>query len=295
MGYKTKLLIAVLIIIAVVGGADLYTAKKARDRERLARQNAKAEETTITFIEGWTIDDIAQHLDDEPGRPNMPHIIKAEAFKEAIDNFDASSYPILDSKPKKANLEGFLFPDTYRFLTDTLKQGDNDPQMVSQTIIKKLLDTFSVRFTPQMQQQAKEHGLTVYEAVTLASIIEKEAGPKANMPGGQDERRLIAGVFYNRLKAGLPLQSDATVNFITKKNTPSASGEDLEIDSPYNTYKYAGLPPGPICNPSLASLQAAVDPADTDYMYFLHKQPSGEAVFSKTYEEHLINKQKYLE
>ena len=93
----------------------------------------------------------------------------------------------------------------------------------------------------------------------------------------------------------MPLQSDATVNFATQKNQPSPSQADTEVDSPYNTYKYKGLPPGPICNPSLNSIMAALYPTDTDYMYFLHNQKTGQAIFAKTYEEHLKNKQKYLD
>ena len=109
-----------------------------------------------------------------------------------------------------------------------------------------------------------------------------------------EERRIVAGIFYNRLNAGMALQSDATINYFTGKNDPSPLLEDLEKNSPYNTYKNRGLPPTPIGNPSLSSITAVLNPTNTDYFYFLHKQPSGEPVYSRTFEEHVANKQKYL-
>src|SRR5206468_268019 len=117
---------------------------------------------------------------------------------------------------------------------------------------------------------------------------EKESG------NNQEDRKMIAGVFYNRLKIGKGLESDAIVNFITGKSEPAVSTADSEIDSPYNTYKYPGLPPGPICNPGLDSIMAALYPTESDNMYFLTIPETHRAVFAKTYEEHLKNKQKYL-
>ena len=146
-----------------------------------------------------------------------------------------------------------------------------------------------------MQEQARNQKMSVYEIVTLASIIEKEAGGKNLTIDKLDEqRKIIAGIFYNRLKINMPLQSDATISYITKKQNAASELADTKIDSPYNTYKYSGLPLGTICNPSLSSIMAALYPSATDYLYFLHKQPSEDIVYAKTYEEHLINKQKYL-
>ena len=123
--------------------------------------------------------------------------------------------------------------------------------------------------------------------------MEKESGgkgsPSQNISLDQ-ERKMIASVFYNRLMIGKALESDATVNYATGKSSPGASSEDLQVNSPYNTYKYPGLPPGPICNPSLGSIQAVLAPIKTDYYYFLHHQPSGEVDFSKTFEEHRAKK-----
>jgi len=130
--------------------------------------------------------------------------------------------------------------------------------------------------------------MSVFDIVTLASIVEKESG------ASQQDREIIAGIFYNRLNAGMALESDATVNYVTKKKTPAISQADTQLDSPYNTYKYPGLPPGPISNPSLGSLMAALYPQKTDYVYFLTDPKTDRAVFAKTYDEHLANKQKYL-
>ncbi|MCX6796968.1 MAG: endolytic transglycosylase MltG [Candidatus Doudnabacteria bacterium] len=165
-------------------------------------------------------------------------------------------------------------------------------------LIKKALDNFCKKITPDMLSDIKARDLTLFDIITLASIIEKETGRNAITPQQKqmldEERKIIAGIFYNRLNIGMALESDATINYITGRNNPSPTQEDLSVNSPYNTYKNKGLPPGPISNPSLSSIMAAIYPAQTDYFYFLHKQPSGEAVFSKTFEEHVKNKFKYL-
>lgn len=106
------------------------------------------------------------------------------------------------------------------------------------------------------------------------------------------DRRLMADVFYKRLKANMPLQSDATVNYVTKKKTTRPTFADISVDSPYNTYKYLGLPPGPICNPGLSSIMAAIYPDPNDYWYFLNT-PAGDMIYSKTYAEHIGNKNKF--
>ena len=137
-----------------------------------------------------------------------------------------------------------------------------------------------------MLVQAQSRGMSLYQIITLASIIEKEAG------GNQDDRKMIAGVFYNRLKAGMPLQSDATVSFVTGRSPVTSN--DAQTDSPYNTYKYKGLPPGPICNPGLNSILAALYPTDSNNFYFLTIPQTGKAVFAVTYQDHLKNKAEYL-
>ena len=266
-----------------------------------ARQEAlkPPEEVSITFIEGWTNKQVAAKVDEK-------FDIDQKDFIKALDKFDDSSFFVISQRPISASLEGYLFPDTYRFFKEA----------TSEAIIDKLLQNFEDKFAqaasnaqydegryiiPGYEKLALDDtpGLTSFDVVTLASIIERETGRNATTKESQaalaEERKIIAGIFYNRLEAGVALQSDATINYITGKDDPSASAEDLEVDSPYNTYRHKGLPPGPIANPSLSSLMAVLYPTETDYFYFLHKQPSGEPVYSKSFEEHKANKEKYLQ
>ncbi len=274
----------IIVIIAAGGGYFLYKERRQAEQKH---QEAKAPEVNITLIEGWTVEDIAKYLNDS-------QLAKAGDFLNAEKTFNASEYPILKSKPTKADLQGFLFPDTYRIYKPTSINSTS----TSGSVINKALTNFSQKFTPVMESQAKKRGMTVYEIITLASIIEKETGRSAiteqQKQGLDAERKIIAGIFTNRLSIGMALESDATINYITKKSDPSATTQDTKIDSPYNTYLYKDLPPGPICNPSLSSIMAALYPQDTNYMYFLHDQTTGKAYYAETYEQHLANKQKYL-
>jgi UPF0755 protein len=136
-----------------------------------------------------------------------------------------------------------------------------------------------------MRQAFQDKDLTLFEAVTLASIVEKEARLKT-------DKKIVAGIFLKRLQQGKKLESDATVNYITKKKTTRPTYSDIAVNSLYNTYKYSGLPPGPICNPGLDSLQAVAEPEETDYLYFLNT-PTNTMVYSVTGEEHIANKNKY--
>ncbi len=283
-------IVLILMILALLGLWGLFQAYRTEQARRVAKLQEKAAETQVTIIEGWTTIDIAEKLEDSGMFPK-------QKFLDAVKNFNYTNYPIVD-KPSKTTLEGYLFPDTYRF------EKDATPDQV----IEKLLENFTKRmssigvtlndteFTIAGYENLKpiggdgKSGMSLYDILTLASIIELESGDSSNMSLA-DERSLISGVFYNRLSIGQALESDATVNYITGKNDPGVSGADTQINSPYNTYRYAGLPPGPISNPSLGSIQAALHPKKSDYYYFLHKQPSGEVVFSKTFAEHVKNKQ----
>ena len=268
--------IIVLIIIVI------FTGKTFKPASKLPQTPTQAPQTKVTIIEGWTNADIAGDLNNNPKRTDAPHLASTTDFTAAEKVFTPSDYPLLASKPSNADLEGFLFPDTY-FLPEPATSTDE-----SAILIEKALNNFSLKFTPQMQQDAQKEGMTVYQIVTLASIIEKETS------GLDTQRGVVAGLFYNRLNAGMPLQSDATVNFITGGNSPSVSIADTKIDSPYNTYLYKDLPPGPICNPSLSAIMAAIYPSKTDYMYFLTDPKTGKAIFAKTFDEQLANQQKYL-
>lgn len=259
--------------------------------KKQAIENQKAEEISIRIIEGWTNKEIAAYLEKQG-------IVSSGDFLKAVKNFNTSEYDSLLPKEAKGDLQGFLYPDSYRLFKSISDRKITTAHEASNTIIRKLLSTFQLRLPENASVLAKKQGLSLYEAITLASIIENETGRNAVSAESkaklEEERRIVAGIFYNRLNAGMPLQSDATINYITGKNDPAPLLEDLEKNSPYNTYKNRGLPPTPIGNPSLSSINAVLNPTPTNYFYFLHKQPSGEPVYSKTFEEHIKNKQKYL-
>jgi len=228
-------------------------------------------EREIKVIEGWTVKDIADYLEREG-------ITKKEVFMEAVINYKEgeTKYEFLKDKAKEATLEGFLFPDTYRIYYDAK----------AEEIIQKMLDNFNRKLTIKMREDIKKSGRTIFEVVTLASILEKE------VPNKEDQAK-VADLFYRRLKVGIPLQADSTVNYITGKKVNRISKEDAKIDSPYNTYKYRGLPPGPISNPGLGAIEAAIYPIKNNYWYFL-TTPDGQVIFSKTLEEHNAAKARYL-
>jgi UPF0755 protein len=149
-----------------------------------------------------------------------------------------------------------------------------------------MLDNFNKKLSIKMREDIKKQGKTIFEIITLASIIEKEVSK-------EEDRKIVAGIFYKRLKQGIHLESCATINYILGNNKKQLSFEDTRVESPYNTYLNKGLPPGPISNPGIFAIKAAIYPQETDYLFFLSK-PTGETVFSKTFEEHNKNKRKWL-
>lgn len=248
-------------------------------------------EYTIKILEGWTNRDISLYF-EESGRFSADEFLSVTGFPQTDyrrnKNLSAPKdfsdrYSFLADKPDYYGLEGYLFPDTYRiYASSTVTE-----------VIEKMLDNFNTKLTPKMRADIKASGKTIYEIITLASIIEKEA-PINNQTKNNRDARIIAGVFYNRLEIGQGLQADATLSYIYGDNNPSHSGEELNNSSPYNTYKYRGLPPGPICNPGILAIEAAIYPMKTDYNYFLTTNNTGEVIYARTYEEHLQNKYKYL-
>lgn len=173
-------------------------------------------------------------------------------------------------------LEGYLFPDTYKVTATTTERE----------IIDMMLARFAREATPEFRQKAQKLGLTLHQAVILASIVEREAKV-------DKERPKVAAVFLNRMKKGWKLESCATVQYALGQPKARLLNKDLQIDSPYNTYKYSGLPPTPIASPGRASLQAAVNPANVDYLFFVVSQ-DGRHVFSRTLAEHNRAKAKYI-
>lgn len=203
-----------------------------------------------------------------------------ENYEKLINNPDEfrDKYEFLKDKNIKS-LEGFLYPSTY-FCTE----GESEREVISR-MLNKFDEMYKYKIKPEMD---KHKDLNFYDVMKMASIIEKEAVVDKDRP-------LISSVFYNRLAKDMPLQSDATIQYAFKERKKVVTYEDLKIESPYNSYKYKGLPPTPIANPSWKSIEAAINPAETDYLYFVAKTDGGENNYAKTYEEHLKNEKQYKE
>lgn len=230
-------------------------------------------EREIRIIEGWRAEQIGEYLEKNK-------IVSKEDFLKAIQTPRdglIKEIALLSDKPSPRSLEGYLFPDTYKIFKDSN----------SEDIIKKMLKNLNLKLIKEMREEIKNQNKTIFEILTMASIIEAEVK-------SDQERALVSDLFWRRLKYNLPLEADSTINYITGKETPQASAEDIKIDSPYNTYKYRGLPPGPIANPGLSAIKAAIYPKANDYWFFLTTPKEGRAIFAKTYGEHLANKRKYL-
>jgi UPF0755 protein len=219
---------------------------------------------SITVIEGLTLEEIATQLDR-----------LGYGRRQAFLDLMRSPELVADLDPEAQDLEGYLFPETYSFARSVDER----------TIVQAMVKTFRERFEKEVRPRLDRNpGQTVRQLVTLASIVEKEA----QVPS---ERPLIAAVYQNRIDRGIGLMADPTVIYALKRAgrwNGNIRRDDLRMDSPYNTYRYAGLPPGPICNPGLASLVAAAEPADAPYLYFVSRN-DGTHVFAETLTEHNRN------
>lgn len=218
----------------------------------------------VTIPEGYTLAQIAQAVQEYTGGR-----ISADDFTAAAGDADAyvADFPFVEGA-YQGSLEGFLFPKTYE-----ITESDT-----AESVVRKMLSQYQQETAGLDYSYAESKGLSAYDVLVMASVVEKEASA--------DNRATVASVFYNRLDAGMKLQSDATVAYVVGGDpTP----DDLDVDSPYNTYKVDGLPAGPICSPSLESLQAVCSPDVTDYLYFYFSQNDDgtmDYTFSKDYDEH---------
>lgn len=258
-----------------------YILRRTMTMDEIAEalQHGQAKTIAVTIRPGWRAEEVAEYL----ATLGLANYDKAQFLQIVKDG--RSDYAFLRDRPPNApaSLEGFLFPETYNVPFD----------VPMNTLMTMLLNTFDQRLTDKMRQETTAAKMTLYEVVTLASIVEREAA----VPG---ERATIASVYLNRLKKKQLLQADPTVQYAmgyqaaTKLwwKSPVTLDEYQNVNSPYNTYLKAGLPPGPICSPSLAAIVAVLEPAQTDYLFFLAKG-DGSHVFAKTYEEHQQNMLKY--
>ena len=239
-------------------------------------QHGRLSAKTITIREGLRAEEVA-HLLAVEGLADQEEFI-------GLVRDDAFHYDFLRDRPDTApkTLEGFLFPDTYQFAVN----------ISTTALIDTMLQNFDRRVTIEMRQQALDSGLTLFQALTLASIVEREAVVA-------EERPIIASVYLNRLRRGIYLEADPTVQYAKGYDAqndrwwPALTLEELRtVDSSFNTFIHPGLPPGPICSPGLASIEAVLNPAQTEYLFFLAKG-DGTHAFATTYEEHLENQRKY--
>ncbi|NLU50438.1 MAG: endolytic transglycosylase MltG [Syntrophomonadaceae bacterium] len=250
--------------------AGVYSFRRSQALPELVDDLVSGRVLTVGFTvpEGYDLRQIGELLVREG-------ICNEEEWRQAIvQDYD---YPFLKQVPPRPNrLEGFLFPDTYRVTRD----------VTARQVVELMLQRFEKEWETRFAAEARALGKDVYQVITLASLVEKEARVPA-------ERPIIAGVLVNRLQKGMPLQVDATVLYSLGQHKSQITYADLNVASPYNTYRVPGLPPGPIASPGAASIEAALHPAQHSYYYYVY-MGDGRHYFSKTYAEHVRAKQKYL-
>lgn len=243
----------------------------------LRLQRGQAPGVLVTVPEGWRAGQIADALE-------RLGVMEGQAFLREVEMGATAaaklgSYTFLSDLPAGASLEGYLFPDTYEL----------PEQATPEDLLQRMLDTFGRKAAPLLESTPHPDGLSTHQVLTLASIVEREAV----IP---EERPLIAGVYLNRLRRGMRLEADPTVQYAMGYQpatgqwwkTPVSLEEYATVDSPYNTYLHPGLPPGPICNPGLDSIRAVLQPQESEFLYFVARG-DGSHVFARTFEEHARN------
>jgi UPF0755 protein len=231
----------------------------------------------VTVVEGLRSDEIGRRLE-------QLDLASSDEFLTLVRHPDSSLLPS-SLQVVGETLEGYLFPSTYEW--------DRKAGLVA--LVRAMLREFDARVDARLRAKLAQRGLTLHEGLVLASIVERETARA-------DERPVVASVYENRLKSDMPLQADPTVQYAVASLDPDAglrlglwrplSAADLETDSPFNTYRHSGLPPAPICNPGLDSIEAVAEPAETSYLYFVARG-DGSHAFARTQEEHAENVRKY--
>lgn len=242
-----------------------------------ALQHSKVEEVVITIPEGWRAEQLAELLTKQA-------IMDGSLFLAAVRQGTAVEHPLLADKPAGVGYEGYLFPETYRLPV----------QPAPQDVLRRMLNTMQSRLPIGWEGMASAQGLSFYQVLIVASIVEREAVIA-------DERPAIASVYLNRIKQGMYLNADPTVQYAMGYQpetgqwwkTPVTIEEYQGVNSPYNTYITPGLPPGPICSPGASAIAAVLQPAQTNYLYFVARGDGGH-VFATTYEEHERNVATYM-
>lgn len=246
----------------------------------LASGDTLPNERIITIPEGWNLSEIAEYF-EKNGIASTSAVYALTGKSATIYPFAARQplaerYSVLASLPPRVSLEGFLFPDTYRVYRDAPLES----------VIQKMIDNFERKLDQPLRDEIARQNKTIFEIVTVASLIEEEVQ-------SEEDRAIVSGILWKRLQHEIPLQVDATVVYIRGFNHTPLTKTDLASPSPYNTYRYRGLPAGPITNPGLSAIKAAIYPKINPYLYYL-SAPDGRTIFSTTLEEHNAAKVKYL-
>ncbi|MFH1790138.1 MAG: endolytic transglycosylase MltG [bacterium] len=285
-----KKIIKIVLLVAVLGasiaGISLYIKIKNRP---IPAPIVPREEIDITIIPGWNLKQIVADwisngiIKDENElyqRLGIPTYNYSAFNKKApVLNFQENRkdlFPLLLTRPDYVSYEGYLFPDTYRIYKDAELHE----------VLKKIFSNLEKKITAEMRLEINKQGKNLFQILTMASLIEREAR-------SQEEMEIISDIFWRRLNRNWALQSCASVNYITGKNVPYVSAQDTEIDSPYNTYKYPGLPLGPIGNPGLSAIKAAIYPSKNNYWYFMTGN-DGIMRYASKLDQHNSNVYKYL-
>lgn len=262
-------------------GSFVFSSHSAIPEIVATLSKGETKERVIQVREGWNSYDIARYL-DRGGIADAKGFLRIASGENKIVHAGLiRRFSFLSEIPTPSGLEGFLFPDTYRIYHDASAED----------IIARQLENFEKKVGWNLRDEIEKQGKTLFEIITMASLIEKEVHDEM-------DQKAVSGVLWKRLELGMGLQVDATINYIRQTRygldpTTKISIDDTRIDSPYNTYLYRGLPPGPIANPGLSAIRAAIFPQESDYLYYLSTQ-DGKTIFSRTLDEHNIAKAKYL-
>lgn len=243
--------------------------------------HAETNEIQVTIPEGFTLKQIGERV-----RAALPHIT-ADEWSAAVGASPAfatesAAWFVSQTKPAGVDLEGYLFPDTYRFFADASAKD----------VVTKMVDAMSAKLGAELSTVADESGtskpgaMTPHEVLTLASVIQREVQ-------SPDDMKDVADLFLKRLEIGMPLQADSTIAYYLGKTSAEMTLDDLKKDEPYNTYTRAGMPPGPIASPGLDAIDAVLHPTANPYLYFLTAS-DGTVIYASTFDEHIANKQRYL-
>lgn len=244
--------------------SGVYAMKPNMSADEVLQKLVSGDTTLVKFTipEGFGVKEIAKRLADEG-------LVDEQEFLDK-----AKKYAPYDYIKRKSDIryacEGFLFPDTYEL----------HEEATPESIMKMMAENFDNRLTPELRARAREMNLSIFDLITLASLVEKEALYA-------EDRPIIAQVFFKRLKVGMPLQSDTTLQYLLDAPKEDVSIKDTQIESPYNTYQHRGLPPGPIASPGMAAIKAVLYPADTDYLYFVADR-KGHNHYSTNYADHQV-------